>query len=445
MRHKTVRIGLAGLIFTLLIGCAPHIRTKTILLPERENPEENLNSGSDELYTVQKIYSREINNGISWAPEIYLDQEHRFRYWVPAGEENDTVCLETAVDYRYGFHEERELPLEEEISEGTELLQESMKQGEDAVSPDGRYAVLIEKKVKSSGNRLYLLNLETGDSTLLLDGDKMECPENEYRIVWCWSPDSKVLCYGFCPGVLTEESIKYDTKAVLHFRQLLTGEQTSVRMLKWKELMDLGKIGDIWLYGDWKEGRLKAVLIYTLVSEERSMDEPPYHVQWMDADGRGERKEVKTGTAADDTKWAVSEILTDTAYGKIPVYLDAVQNRVYVVQNGEITVYNGVGTVMERVELLPQMQVMDVLAADSGNVIITAERRQNHAGSMADICLYQRNGESFTRNVVYMGCGYVYCMEFDPTHRRLLVDASTGVEKSELPFHTWQGIVLEFQ
>lgn len=445
MKYRTVQMGLTGLLFAFLIGCAPQIRTKTLLLPKRENTEENSDSRTDKMYTVQKIYSREIKNGISWAPEIYLDQEHRFRYWVPAGKEKDAVCLETAVDYRYGFHEERELPLEKEIPEGTELLQERMKQGENVVSPDGRYAVLTEREVNSAGIRLYLLNLETGDSTLLLDGDKMDCLENDYRIVWCWSPDSEVLCYGFCPDILTEEGIKYDTKAVLHFRQLLTGEQISVRMLNWEEMMALGKIGDIWLHGDWKEGRLKAVLIYTLISEEHSMDKFPYHVQWMDAEGRREKKEMKTGAEAEDIKWAVSEILTETAYGKIPAYLDAVRNRMYVGQSREITVYNGTGAVIERVELLPQMQVLDLLATDNGNVIITAERKKNSAGSMTDICLYRREGKSFTRNVVYMGCGYVYCMEFDPIHRRLLVDASTGMEKSEIPFHTWQGIVLEFQ
>ena len=43
-----------------------------------------------------------------------------------------------------------------------------------------------------------------------------------------------------------------------------------------------------------------------------------------------------------------------------------------------------------------------------------------------------------------MGCGYVYRMEYDADHNRLLIDASNALEERDLSFYTWQGIVLEF-
>ena len=36
-------------------------------------------------------------------------------------------------------------------------------------------------------------------------------------------------------------------------------------------------------------------------------------------------------------------------------------------------------------------------------------------------------------------------MEYDPEGRRLLIDASNGIEERELSYYTWQGIVLEFE
>lgn len=440
MRHKTVRIGLAGLIFTLLIGCAPHIRTKTILLPERENSEENLNSGSDELYTVQKIYSREINSGINWAPEIYPAQDHRFRYWSAEEQEGMAVCVETTLDYRYGFHEERELPLEQETRETLKLLQETteQQQGCDVVSPDGRYAVFVDRTHSDTGEKLYLLNLFTGDSMVLLDGDKMECPGNEYRIVTGWSPDSEILCYGFCPKLLTEEGARYDTKAVIHFRKLETGEQTSAGMLYWEEGMELGEIKNVWLYGDWKGEKARAAFVYTLASEQEKGDEKLFYVQWIFMDMSEQKKVTRIG-------WPSMEVRLEEGRGNLPVYLDAEQDQAYIVQEEGISIYSGYGTHVGSVDSPPDTEILQLQAADGGNAFITIETDQNTPGKPEDICLYRRNDSEFVRSILYKGCGYVHSMKYEPEYQRLLVSAQGAMEEKWFPFHTWQGIVLEFQ
>ena len=100
-------------------GCSSVPQTKTILLPEREARETGAEETEGQSYAVRKIYSREIEDGLSWAPEIYLDGEHSFRWWTERPAENSMesgkmVLAEISMDYRYGFYEERLLPLEAE-------------------------------------------------------------------------------------------------------------------------------------------------------------------------------------------------------------------------------------------------------------------------------------------------------------------------------------------
>ena len=170
MRAKTVWTAWLCALCLLLGGCGTAPQTKTILLPEEETETADPAYTKGQDYTVHKIYSREIKDGLPWLPEIYLDGEHGFRYWssgqqedgfsaeeqeLSGSEEQETgysgenmACLETSVDYRYGFHEERELPLEPGDSGRLALLQKTVARGQtegetgcDAVSPDGRYVV----------------------------------------------------------------------------------------------------------------------------------------------------------------------------------------------------------------------------------------------------------------------------------------------------------------
>lgn len=439
MRRRKRCICTLVLFLMLLGGCTPLPRMKTVLLPERENATEASANGTGEAYAVHKIYSREIKNGISWIPEIYPDQEHSFRYWSIKGEGETAVFMETALDYRYGFYEEREFPLEQETKEVWKLLRQTARreQGCDAVSPDGRYAVLADRTDSAAGAKLYLLNLENGDRVLLLDGGKMDCPEEEYRFVTGWSPDSRVLCYGFCPKELTEKGVAADTKAVLHFRQLQTGEQTSIRMLYWRDGMALGEIDHVWLYGDWKAGKARAALVYTLASEQQNGPQTLFHVQWIYVDESEKKKPERMG-------WPSLEIQTETACGSLPVYLDAEQDRIYLAQKGGISVYTGSGQDAGWLELPPETQVLQLQAVHEGNAVITIEMDENAAGKMEDICLYRRNGPGFTRSILYKGCGTVYSMRYETEHQRLVVSAGSGMEERGLPLHTWQGIVLEF-
>ena len=465
MRAKTVWTAWLCALCLLLGGCGTAPQTKTILLPEEETETADPAYTKGQDYTVHKIYSREIKDGLPWLPEIYLDGEHGFRYWSSGQQEDglsaeeqalsgseeqengysgeNMACLETSVDYRYGFHEERELPLEPGDSGRLALLQKTVARGQtegetgcDAVSPDGRYVVYIDDTQSDSWEQLYLLDTRTGDVMQLLDGRRMERPREEYRILAAWSPDSEVLCYGFCMRELTEEKVRFDGD-VLHFRQLSSGEHTFIGAFSWKESMELGELADIQLYADWKDGRLRAALVYSFTSDQQNTSEDLFRVQFIfsnDLDGVN---------GSESVGWPPStEILTDTAYGKLPVYLDAEQDRVYIAQERRIYEYDGAGDYQEQIELEPDTQIAGFLVLDDGNTVIAAERSSGKPDT--DICLYQRSGDSFARRTLYMGCGYVYRMEYDADHNRLLIDASNALEERDLSFYTWQGIVLEF-
>ena len=94
------------------------------------------------------------------------------------------------MDYRYGFYEERLLPLEAEALGSMPLLRETAEQkqyetetGCDPVSPDGKYAVYIDSAHTHTGDRLYLLDMDTGEKTLLLDGDFDTIPLPDSAVV----------------------------------------------------------------------------------------------------------------------------------------------------------------------------------------------------------------------------------------------------------------------
>lgn len=434
-------------------GCSSAPQTKTILLPEREARETGAEETEGQSYAVRKIYSREIEDGLSWAPEIYLDGEHSFRWWTERPAENSMesgkmVLAEVSMDYRYGFYEERLLPLEAEALGSMPLLRETAEQkqyetetGCDPVSPDGKYAVYIDSAHTHTGDRLYLLDMDTGEKTLLLDGDVLNCSGEEYRILTAWSADSEVLCYGFCMRELTEESLRFAGEGnVLHFLRLSSGEHTMMSGLSWHEGMELGELGQVHLYTDWKDGRLRAVLVYQFAQGEQGTpeEEEVYHVQFVFADGTdGEN-------GADFFGWPpVVEILTDTVYGELPVYLDAEQDRAYIAREGRIHVYDGTGDPVETIDCGEDKEILDFLVLDEGDTLVTAEKAAQNLWT--EICLYQRSGEGFAHQILYVGGGYVYCMEYDPAGRRLLIDASNGIEERELSYYTWQGIVLEFE
>ena len=98
---------------------------------------------------------------------------------------------------------------------------------------------------------------------------------------------------------------------------------------------------------------------------------------------------------------------------------------------------------METIDCGEDKEILDFLVLDEGDTLVTAEKAAQNLWT--EICLYQRSGEGFAHQILYLGGGYVYCMEYDPAGRRLLIDASNGIEEGELSYYTWQGIVLEFE
>ena len=90
--------------------------------------------------------------------------------------------------------------------------------------------------------------------------------------------------------------------------------------LSWHEGMELGELGQVQLYTDWKDGRLRAVLVYQFAQGEQGTpeEEEVYHVQFVFSDGTdGEN-------GADFFGWPpVVEILTDTVLSLIHIWGEA--------------------------------------------------------------------------------------------------------------------------
>ena len=143
-------------------------QTKTILLPEREARETGAEETEGQSYAVRKIYSREIEDGLSWAPEIYLDGEHSFRWWTERPAENSMesgkmVLAEISMDYRYGFYEERLLPLEAEALGSMPLLRET------AALPfmSGRKSRILRKRTGSGKSAGPIISRESSPEKCL--------------------------------------------------------------------------------------------------------------------------------------------------------------------------------------------------------------------------------------------------------------------------------------
>ena len=69
------------------------------------------------------------------------------------------------------------------------------------------------------------MDLETGEEELLLDGDKEECPIEQFMILVAWSRDGSLLCYGFYPRNIDVWNSYMGDKFVFHYRNMETGQE----------------------------------------------------------------------------------------------------------------------------------------------------------------------------------------------------------------------------
>lgn len=196
MKSNIQTAGIFLLCLSLLTGCAQTERTKTVLLPEKEDIQKAENTRTDD-YQVKKIYTWEYAAPKPESVSVLGCGEHEIR--VASVAEDGTGVQFDLLDYRYGFHETYGNTKMNwlAIFDGQEI--EYSRFIRNALSPDCRFLLWQDEDSTNIGPKVWLNDLETGEDTLLLDADALGYPRAEYFPLVSWSRDGKYLAYGFFP------------------------------------------------------------------------------------------------------------------------------------------------------------------------------------------------------------------------------------------------------
>lgn len=439
-RYDLRRCGLALVLTALVLlgGCGRTGESKTILLPQEAQEAQNGISGAQESdYTVHKIYTQLYEAGAYHGYTAFLPDsgEHRV-HLLKRGDDGESE--EISMDYRYGFHEQRYI-ITEQMLVYLELWQDngrrygsSIFNGE--ISPDGRYILFVDNEHTYTGSRLYLLDLETGEEQLLLDGDIMGCPGDQFQMITAWDAEGGVLCYGFCPADAEVWKDQAETgKFVLHFLDLET--KVELQLLDYSSMSIEGLASDFFemrLYVDRDEDRLLTAVVNGAGSGEGSC------INLFSQKIPETDLELLPEEVLPETLWYDKEI-TD-------LWLDAGQNQCYSSYldgaNGGIVRW---GVLEEgHKDLYLGGAIKDFLVLDEGETIITAEAVDGQAEQ--EICLYTGNETGFTRSLLYKGTGNFVRLQYDSEHRRLMAEFGDLMTVNGSPFGATRGIVvLEFE
>ncbi len=429
------RILLTFALALICSGCGRTPESRLILLPEPEQEQDEGQAGEG-CYTVQKIYSREYERLFYSMNQVSLqeNERHGIRYFKREGE----VTQEVRLDYRYGFYETGKVIANKAVEElylygGNVTGQEP----ENQFSPDGQWFFWKEREVGEAGEKLLLLNLQTGEQRLLLDGNGVGCPADEWQILAGWDTDSSLFCYGFCPrsrDIWDSRDTEDPDSYRMDFLDLKTGEGLPPAYPSYGEL---GIFRDpkekrIRVYADREEERLLLALAQT-EPEEKPVSDSVACVFELRLSG-GESQEMPCSF----------ETLYEERAG---ICLDAEANLCCIAlkEEGERLLFldTGTGDLKNFLHLPVNTEVRRILLLDGAAAAVTAEfDMQTEENSL---CLYQLDTGG-GRQVLYRGLGFVFRLQYDPVFRRLLADAGSEIyerQACEL-YLKGQALILEF-
>lgn len=442
--HKNRRcfsLCVKGFLFAvslLLTGCGQTKEPKTILLPQTAEEKKNGLLGEQEAaYTVQKIYTQSYEGGTYRGYTAFLSEckEHQV-YLLKRGDDGESE--EISVDYRYGFYEPRYTITDQMLNyleqwwDNGRRYGSSLLSGE--ISPDGRYLTYLRSDQTYTGDQLFLLDLETGEEAVLLDGDAMDCPSDQFQIMTAWDMEDSLLCYGFYPvNADAWMNTAGKGKFILHYLDLEKDEE--IQILDYSDIDLVGKASNFYetrLYVDREEDSLLTAIVSNAEKSEGVC---------LDLFAQ----EIPKG----NTEWGIEEVIPESMWynGNVIVRLDAGRKEVYSCytegEQGAIVIWN-ISTHTNLDSYLGGF-LIDFLVLDEGETIITAEIPMDQEGQQ-EICLYTRNEDGFTRHLLYKGNGNIVRLQYDPVYRRLLAElGNTDVINGE-PQGAERGIVvLEFE
>lgn len=438
--YRSIKIGVFFLGLSLLAGCRRVPEPKTVLLPEEETEQGVALEGEEgDLYAVRKMYNEDYETLWYGGYTAFLPgtREHQVRL-----AENGTDGVRVrSLDYRYGFYDPGLFPVGEIMAASGVLTSwekgtaDERNMETEFFSPDGKYLLYARMDLSLIGGRLYLMDLESGEEELLLDGDggdtKMEFPMDEYMILTAWSRDASLLCYGFYPRYSSVWDSSRGEKFILYFRDMKTGK--IVNRLNYYYAGAKGKpknLEETRVYVDWDGQKIITAIVSELQGGEDSNTEDAeqaiidFFPQEIPEPGM-ETEGVVMPNAARCPKDA-------------KLYLDAEGDCLYFSAEGEgiISLALPDGPYLNTMPIGPARGIRDFCVLDGGKAFVVAEYDRDHMGDMGpqDICLYTRPEEDdatdeeepvMTRRVLYQNAGYVIRLQYDPVYRRLL--AETGV------------------
>lgn len=438
-RHLLGNMSILLLSLSLLAGCRRVPEPKTILLPEEETEQGVALEGEEgDRYAVRKMYNEDYETLWYGGYTAFLPGagEHKVRL---AESGTDGVRVRS-LDYRYGFYDSGLFPVGELMAsigleafwqEGTE---DERNMETEFFSPDGKYLLYVREDLSLVGGRLYLMDLESGEEELLLNGDEGEYGEyslEEFIILTAWSRDASLLCYGFYPRYASAWKTYMGEKFILYFRDMETGK--TVNRLNYYYAGTTGKPGNLEgtrLYVDWDGKKILTAIVSERGENEWNNEEPSTSIidffpQEIPEPGMETEGVVIPGVAScpKDTK----------------LYLDAEEECLYFTSQEEGIVRFDLPdmTFTSSMPIGPTRGIRDFCVLDGGEAFVVAEYDRDHMGDTGpqDICLYTRTeaepgiaaGEEtgMARRVLYQNAGYVIRLQYDPIYRRLL--AETGI------------------
>ncbi|MCI8599604.1 MAG: hypothetical protein HFJ10_14380 [Lachnospiraceae bacterium] len=401
---------LAGVLF--LGGCKHVPESKTILLPEEDMEQGIVLQGEEgDRYTVRKIYTKEYETLWYEGYTAFLpgNESHEVRL----AQTGDNGLEMLTMDYRYGFFDAEPCLVADIIESHLKTWsaggQEDTNKSIQLFSPDGKYLLYETGEESFTGSRLYLMNTKTMETELLLDGDELKCPGDDFMILTAWVRDASLLCYGFYPRNSTVWNTYGGQQFVFYYRDMETGK--IINRLNYSYAGTTGKAEDLQssqLYVDWNGKKILTVLKTDQYYEEGiRLDLFP--------------QDVGEGLI---TEGVVMPSLINCTGDK--VFLDAENERVYIVSrlNEEgVLCFDITDAFLQYNVPIEEINVVkDFLVLDKGEAFVTAEYSENQ--NRADICLYMNTENGYVRRVLYRDAGYVLRLQYDYTSHRLL--AETG-------------------
>lgn len=418
-RHWFWNMIILFLCVCILAGCKDVPKTKTILIPEEEIEQGvALQGEKGDRYAVRKIYSKDYDTPIYWGFSAFLPGagEHQVRL---AENDIDGLGVQT-LDYRYGFYGSEAFP-DARLPEGFGLKPDGdgvdgQNLDADFFSPDGRYLLYLRQDMSPTDMRLYLMDLETGEEVLLLDGDAYGCPGNRFMVLSAWSRDASLLCYGFFPRSVEAWNSCKDDLLTLHYRDMEMGEEVgSLNYFNIDTIDEAQNLQETQIYVDRDGNNILTAIVSEQEDGENTSSDQVYVTLVLQnvQDPEQEAECVKTFYANGYSKDA-------------KMYPDARGRVIYFtsLDEGIIRYHLDEDASASIVPMKKNLAVQDFCVLDEGKAFVTAEYDGGNMEGMLsqNICLYTATGGKMARRVLYQDAGHIVRFQYDPVYRRILAE-----------------------